>query len=174
MSDPSAFRMAIGQVYTPLKYRHGAEANLQGFSVASNSTSFLHSEQMLDMGGPIALAQAPNGEYQVTNRTDHTLRGVGLLKRNSDPQAVPKSLDVAWLGTLKPGATAAAQFEPVSATDLKTLWDAEREDSPQTMAQPPDGEVSLRGCSRWPRRPPISRMARSALSAGSAMSFPAR
>ncbi len=75
----STFRGAVGQGLTRLKYRYGNEVLMDGFSVSSNSTKFLHSEQMVDLGGPIALLQAADGSYQVTNKTNYTLRGAGVI-----------------------------------------------------------------------------------------------
>ncbi|GAH17820.1 unnamed protein product, partial [marine sediment metagenome] len=44
-----------------LLYRHGDKTILEGFSVISNSTGMVHSEEMIDLGGALSLVGNPEG-----------------------------------------------------------------------------------------------------------------
>ncbi len=95
---------------TRLTLRHGSEVRLDGFYVSSNSTSFTHSEQMVEMGGPIALVRARDGQYQVANCTNYALQGAGVLRKTGK-----ESMDFAWIGTIAPGVTVPFTFRPAPA-----------------------------------------------------------
>jgi hypothetical protein len=129
-----------------LRYRRDAEYRLEGFNVVSNSTNFLHSEQMIDLGGPICLKQLPQGDFQLTNRTNHTLLGVGLLRRTEKPPANPAevkdpAMDGAWFDRLEAGATVLVTFR----SDWKNVLQEERDRDPLTRANPIQGDLSLNG-----------------------------
>ncbi len=137
------FRLAGSQSIAHLSHHHrAAEVALEGFSVASNSTSFLHSEQFVDLGGPIALVEAADGSLSVSNRTTYCLRGTGLVRRaRQRPEGVSPSAspvqEVAWLGTLEPGGTVPARFQP-DANALAQGWD----ESLESAASLPQGQLN--------------------------------
>ena len=67
---------------------------LKSFRVQSNSTAFLHSEQMYDAGGTFILEHDNAGNYQVINTTGIALQDVGIVRR--DEEGIWK----AWIGEL--------------------------------------------------------------------------
>lgn len=73
--DPEQSPRPVG-----VTYRSGPQgATLEGLAVASNSTNLLHTEQMLDLGGPVSAERLSESRWRVTNGTDYYLRGVGIL-----------------------------------------------------------------------------------------------
>jgi hypothetical protein len=128
---------------------------LDGFDVNSNTQAMLHSEHMFELGGDLKLEQLENGLQQVVNNTHLTIEGAGVIG--------PEGL--AWIGTLRPGASAALNFqpwaeEPVPADesgeisdsgsdDKKELrkaepWIDQREQSPATASKFPPEVLSIR------------------------------
>jgi hypothetical protein len=104
----------LGDIET-LHYRHTADAvSLTGFQVPSNSTGMLHSEHMLDVGGGISLEQTAAG-WRIVNGTKLDLKGVAVLRPNSDGEqpavawpiaglwTSPQQVEIAWLGDLPAG-----------------------------------------------------------------------
>lgn len=114
--------------------RHEADVQLGGFSVSSNSTRMLHSEQMIDLGGAITYSDA-GGPPTVVNRTSIAFdqASVVRLTGNGDYEA-------AWLGPLSPGeAGRPLRFETVSSEGMPlSNW----ADDP--TAEPGTPQLSLR------------------------------
>ena len=88
-----------GPTWEPATYtlRQEADVRLGGFSVSSNSTAMLHSEQMLDLGGAITYRDS-DGPPTVTNRTRFTFTQAGVVRRTAKGE-----LQAAWLGQFSPG-----------------------------------------------------------------------
>lgn len=73
--DPEQSPRPVG-----VTYRSSPQgAILEGLAVASNSTNLLHSEQMLDLGGPVRAERLAEGRWRITNSTDFHLRGIGIV-----------------------------------------------------------------------------------------------
>lgn len=109
VDDPNKFRMRDQR---PLLFSRGAETTLTGYSVQSNYTGLIHSEQMVDLGGGISLVDTSGGRFTLTNRTPLTLRDVAVLRRlgKVGPGARFDVVEIASPGTLTPGAKASLQF----------------------------------------------------------------
>lgn len=122
---------------------------LSGFAVASNSQAMLHSEHMLDLGGPIFMRKRA-GIREVVNHTNLNLEDAAVIS----PEGV------AWIGLLTPKATSRLEFHKpqpdslaqeaaaaLSATGIKPLqdiWIAEREKSPTTARRFPPDVLNIR------------------------------
>jgi len=104
VGSPDKFRLLPGQGLTTLKYVYGSEVNLTGYSVQSNSTGLVHAEQMVDLGGPIALVEKDSQE-KVVNRTFFTVHDAQVIRK--DHQG---AVERAWVGTLGPGRSADLRF----------------------------------------------------------------
>ena len=141
VDDPGQVSLMPGQTITRLRYFHGRkDVRMRGFHVTSNATGLVHSEQMVDLGGPIALEDAPGGGDQVTNRTALALQGAGVIRRDRSGQ-----LETAWIGTLEPGDTAPLRFARRPEGDPPgRLWAAERGRSPLTAGGNRQGALDLR------------------------------
>ena len=87
-------------------YRYGDEADLSDVFVKSNNTGMMHSEQMVDLGGGLSLATTAGGRLEVTNRTKLPLHDAEVVKHDASGNR-----QIAWLGTLEPGAKAAVRFD---------------------------------------------------------------
>ncbi len=84
----------------------GRDTKLTGFQVASNSTAFVHSEEMVDLGGTVQLVHNA-GQWQVVNHTKLDLHDTGILRRTAGGRA-----EICALGTLKAGQLRTLRFEP--------------------------------------------------------------
>jgi len=140
VANPHLFHMPLGKSYGRLDYRRGEQAQLAGFSVASNSTGLIHSEHMLPLDGPLALVENPDGGHEFHNRSKLTLLGAGILKKDRSGE-----VETAWLGNLTPGAKVWLMWTPQPPlTSSGRLWQSERAASPMTAPAVNPGELNLR------------------------------
>jgi hypothetical protein len=104
---PEDFKMnELWQTYGELVCRRGDDTRVSGFSVGSNVTDFVHSEEMEDFGGTVTLHQDSDKVWRVTNATKHPLDDCRAIRSGGS-----KSIDVAMIGRLEPGATAPVEGE---------------------------------------------------------------
>jgi hypothetical protein len=113
-SDPN-FAPRPGQAIDTVTYHTEPEVQLSDFGISSNSTSLLHSEQMIDLGGPIEYTSGQSGGSEpndnggtLTNRTNFAMRRAAVLRRLSENE-----VQFAWIGDLPPGRKAKLQFQPL-------------------------------------------------------------
>jgi len=152
VSVPEGFRLLPGQGLTRLQYRYVGDVTMRGFHVTSNTTGLVHGEQMTDVGGPILLADAPGGGYQLTNQTAFTLHEAGVIRRNESGD-----LETAWIGTLTPEQVAIVRFRPLPDTvpsegqghdapnlHVGPLWAKERDRSGLTAPGAAKGQLNFR------------------------------
>jgi hypothetical protein len=111
--DPGALMLPFPETDKPrslpsggrrLTLHYGKDAGLHGMAVESNSTGFVHGEQMLDMGGAIRLTGGAGGALQVVNGTGLALHGARVVRKNGE------AVQSAWIGTLAPGQAAALEY----------------------------------------------------------------
>jgi hypothetical protein len=115
--DPSKLRMRGRRT---LLFRRGRDASLTGYSVQSNSTGMVHSEQMVDLGGALCLAETPAGRLQLVNHTRLALRDVGVIRKDEANSLWTAVLD----GPLEPGATVSLRFRRRGETPAgNALWE---------------------------------------------------
>jgi hypothetical protein len=90
-------RSALGNKTVEFE-RQGERVRLTGLPVLSNSTNFVHSEQMLPLDGTIRLNKpAASGAWQLENRSQLNLRSVGVIRKQNG------ALRGVWIGELAPG-----------------------------------------------------------------------
>ncbi len=116
--------------------RRGEKVALESFLVSSNSTSMIHSEQMLDLEGKLSYTKRSESTGDLSNTTSLELQDVGVLRRS-----LAGNLEFAWVGKLSPKATMPIYFEKVADENAPTKsW--------KTFQSSPDGTnkkpVSLR------------------------------
>ena len=118
---------------------YGKDVSLRDFRVRSNLTGFTHTEQMVDLGGSLALKDAA-GRPRVVNQTQYTVHEAGLIRK--DEQG---NVQTAWLGTLEPGASVGPDFRRAALSDEGgSLWEAQRNRSKRTPSEAAEGELNLR------------------------------
>jgi hypothetical protein len=111
--------------------RYDRDIQLSGFQVNSNTTGFLHSEQMYELKGTLQLAKTAAGSMRVQNSSHLHLRDAGVLHRTEDGR-----LMTCWLGELAPGATAELEFQtPAARTPLFAPWSRTSVDAEQSTAR---------------------------------------
>ncbi len=159
VAKPSDFVLLPGQGRTRIRYDYGygRDLSMEGYRVRSNDTGLVHSEQMVDLGGGIALEQTPAGGDQLVNRTGFTLHGAGVVRiggadepeqrgpprlgtRDPGPSGNPP-VETAWVGTLEPGETALLRWS--GARTEGGFWRDERSDSPVVATGGEHGQLSL-------------------------------
>ena len=160
INRPEDFRLLPGQGLDTLYYEHGKDVALRGFMVRSNLTGLLHSEQMVELDGPLVLKRGTGGKDTIRNSTGIDLRGVGVVRRTEKGE-----LQTAWVGDFYRSASAALKFHPIlqkpkegskpdagggtPQTQAETgLWPEEREREVQTQSQPLKGEFNFSGLIR--------------------------
>ncbi len=111
----SDFRLLPGQSLDTVTYRRWDDVGLEGLTVASNSTGMVHSEQMLDLGGPIRLGRATTGGEQIFNGSRFALEGAAVLRRPREGEGSTQ-LEGCWLGTLRSGESKPLRFATLEAT----------------------------------------------------------
>ncbi|MEX2317307.1 MAG: hypothetical protein WD669_09160 [Pirellulales bacterium] len=91
-----------GQGYTTIDFQRQAEGvRLSGLPVLSNSTNFVHSEQMFTLDGPIRIGRsAATGGSQIENLSQLRLRSAGIVRKQGGTQ------QGIWIGELGPGKSA--------------------------------------------------------------------
>ena len=144
--DPSAVALPFstdrqrlsGQSSSGVTLTSVGERDLAGYPVSSNSTGMIHGEQMYDLGGAVTWSVDATGAPKVINGTKLKLSGAAIVRRRGGDDGQPID-EAAWLGDLQPGASAAVHFDPYDEA-----FDARREASGLTTAQPGQGELNLR------------------------------
>jgi hypothetical protein len=134
------FRLGMHESIKNVSFRRepqkNEEARLSGFTVDSNTTGMVHSEQMFDMGGAWRLAGDENQGLLVSNGTPLPLRQAGVLRRLPHGQ-----LQAAWIGELKPKNSAPLNFQPINDDNVRfPQWEESPVTAQRTAA---DGELKL-------------------------------
>lgn len=89
-----------------VSFEQHADTVLRGLAVSSNSTRMLHSEQLIDLEGPLKLGLSSRNNPQVENRTGLNLRDVVVVRRYFQGDSDQPLYDASWIGDLRSGATA--------------------------------------------------------------------
>lgn len=105
---------------------------LYPLNILSNSTTLLHTEQMIDMGGQIQFTYdgMTQNRMTLTNQTNYSWEAVAAIRRNSDGL-----LEAAWIGSLPSKGSSSSDFSSASLTQLVDFWNwrntkARREEIP--------------------------------------------
>lgn len=128
-----------GETRWHLHHRRDEDTTVSGFLVASSSTGMVHSEQMIELGGEIALAWELGGRYRLVNHTRYTIDQANIARRIS-----PAAFESAWIESLPPGGSALLEFSPCRLADNRD-WAGlpQREQSPLTAQQQEQGAMNL-------------------------------
>ncbi|MBN1910405.1 MAG: hypothetical protein JW818_11740 [Pirellulales bacterium] len=137
VDNPDDFRLGHGQDLRTLRYQHDKERGMDGFRVASNTVDFVHSEQMVELDGPIGLLQRSRNDWSLNNRTGIPMHGVGVIRRNESNE-----IETAWVGDL--GERGIIQLKFQSGTmENSTWWPDQRDRSDTTSALAVKGRCNL-------------------------------
>ncbi len=121
----------------PVTYRRDRDVELSGFQLRSNTTGFLHSEQMFATGGAIQLIGDSPSQWQVQNNSDLDLHDVGVLYRAPD-----LSVRTCWLGQLPAKTSLPLTLAPAAQPEVP--WFAQWETG-QGEQQASDDAADLEG-----------------------------
>jgi hypothetical protein len=134
-TDPG-FEPRIHDRITPVSLRRDRTVRLTGFPVISNSTGIVHSEQMYDVGGTLALSKTPSGDYQLVNSSELQVRDAVVLWHRDDG-----TFQIAALGTVRSQETVPLPLKELSSgLSVGELW----QDSPVMCGKGLEsGEVGL-------------------------------
>ena len=140
VADPAAFSFLPGQGLTKLQYRYENDVSMRGFRVTSNDTGMVHSEQMVDLGGPVLLEEVQSEGYRVINHTGLTLHGAGLIRKTQSG-----SLETAWVGPLEAEESAGLYFQDQPNREIVGgFWTEERNRWPLTASGSSHDELNFR------------------------------
>jgi hypothetical protein len=95
-----------------LIFRREDNAVLSRFQVISNTTGFVHSEQMLDLGGSLRLFDQPGRDMELRNSSEMQFQNVGLLHRTTDG-----TLRSCWVGEVPPKSNLSLNFRDAVRSD---------------------------------------------------------
>jgi hypothetical protein len=132
-------RLLPGQSHSTVTLGGIVDRTLSGYTVSSNTTGMVHSEQMFDLGGSLEWRSEAGGVATLENNTRLRLLGVAIIRRRLDAhnRVVDES---AWLGDVAAGAKVHVEFRP---HDEKALGNA-RNQSLLTSSAGSDGSLSVR------------------------------
>ena len=100
----ATYRPGHLESYGELVCRRGDDTRLSGFHVSSASADYVHSEEMVDFGGPITLREE-GIDWRVTNGTKHPLENCQVMRCDSARGVWTASID-----RLAPSETAVLKF----------------------------------------------------------------
>jgi hypothetical protein len=106
-----AMRTGVGEGQS-LEYWNADDrgSGLQRFSVLSNSTGMLQSEEMVGLSGALRWSMdSENSKIQLKNDTTIPIRDIGMLGINDQGK-----LMMSWIGTIEPGQSTAQFVQPRS------------------------------------------------------------
>jgi len=112
---------------------------LSDLQVQSNSTGKIHTEQMLNLDGPIAVTGDDARGWQLENGSQFTLRQAGILRKRKDDGRV----EAAYFPDIEPGAIVRLRFQP---TPDNESWAPQWDKSPMMSPLAPvedENRVSL-------------------------------
>ncbi len=110
--------------------------SLTNFVVRSNTTDFVHSEQVVGLGGALRLLGDDARGWSVENLTDYTIQDAAVLRRVNNTEYL-----AAYVGELAPKVTERLQWEPLSKNHLQP--EAWRDSPVMSPAVAGSTEVSL-------------------------------
>jgi hypothetical protein len=92
---------------------------LYPLNILSNSTTFLHTEQMIELGGPIRFStdDPTSSAFTVENQSNYSWNAMAAVRRNSSGL-----LEAGWIGDLETGTTQSANFSTAGMTQLANHW----------------------------------------------------
>jgi hypothetical protein len=99
-----------GQQYVATDFQHYDSVRLAGIPILSNSTGMVHSEQMFDLEGAIAVGKSTaTGGRQIVNRSKMELHSVCIVRQptESDAKNGRTQLEGMWIGDMLPGKSMA-------------------------------------------------------------------
>ena len=111
------YRKEMGVTHPTVTYRRGEKTTLTGFSVQSNSTSEVRSEQMIDLGGSVDVFDTEGPRPRVVNRSRLELRNAAVVRKTAQGE-----LEAAWIGNMSPDDVALLDFEAVDEKWLPGQW----------------------------------------------------
>jgi len=137
VTQPDQFRLLPGQRLGMLRERRDEETRVDGLAVSSSTTSLLHSEQMVDLGGSVTLKDDRGRTVTLSNGTRWALEDAALIRR-----AAESTREVAWVGNLPAGASLPIRWRTVSGEAALRPWAEQRDLQPLTVAEP--GQLNVR------------------------------
>jgi len=100
-----------GQTPSTITYQQNGHARLDGFTVPSNSTGMLYSEQILDMGGQFLVQRTAAGATELHNTTHWDLREVVLFRKRTGHTG-RRRMAVCHVGRLPANGHVRLHFQP--------------------------------------------------------------
>lgn len=116
----------VGDQEYDVSIERRADTVLRGLAVSSNSTRMLHSEQMLELQGPLRLGVSSRGHQQVENLSGLDLSNVVIVHRHFKRGSVQPLYDATWIGELRHGTSAVLGLTPIDLVWARLPFAGER------------------------------------------------
>jgi hypothetical protein len=108
---------------------------LSRFPVSSTNTGMVHSEQMIDLDGPLSVVDVQPGRYELANQLQFPLKDTGIVTM------MDGKTYTAWIGELDPKQKRVFEFTGRMGEDIGfEQWESSR----ITQANVTPGELNLR------------------------------
>jgi hypothetical protein len=129
------FQMLIGQGLTPVNFQRYDDVRLVGLPISSNTTGFVHSEQMHALDGAIREGTSTAlGTPQIENHSKMELHSVCVVRKPTHAEATAedkskrRTFEGRWIGDLLPGQSAATakRMSDLQSPDKKPFFAEER------------------------------------------------
>jgi hypothetical protein len=141
--NPASERLRL-QRRRVVEYRRDRRARLLALPVLSNTTAMLHSEQMLQLPGSIAVQRDSERDIHVSNNTALPLKSAAVIGRSTRGQLL-----VAYIGELSVGQRYSFRLrESAEGREIAERWDRQPAMARQTVqGEPPIRELMELACS---------------------------
>ncbi len=116
----------IGDQLFDVSFERRADTLLRGLAVSSNSTRMMHSEQMIELEGPLRLGMSSRNHRQVENRCGLDLTNVVVVRRQFTSGEAQPRYDASWIGDLRDDTSAVLGLTPLVLTSEKLPFADER------------------------------------------------
>jgi len=130
----------IGDRMFTVSFERRAKDVLRGLAVSSNSTRMLHSEQIVDLQGPLRLGMSSRNLQQVENNSGLDLRNVAVVHRYFKQGSDQPLYDASWIGNLRHGTSAVLGLAPLMSTSEQLPFANERA---QALRGTTTGELNI-------------------------------
>ncbi len=119
---------ALGDSLSTVAFEKYDQPRLRGVAVSSATTQMIHSEQMIELAGPIRMFSPSNNPNlkQLENKSGFNLSDAVVLHRDVNAAGQAR-LDGCWVGELRDGAGVMLPWSPVATAKGKLPYAAERE-----------------------------------------------
>jgi hypothetical protein len=142
----------IGDRQFDVSFEQHTDTVLRGLAVSSNSTRMLHSEQMVELEGPLKLGMSSRNYPQVENHSGLNLRNVVVVHRYFEDDQDRPQYKASWIGELRHDVSAVLGLTPYDlASDRLPFADERAQAARESRTQRMNVDELLKLAFQFPR-----------------------